>query len=66
MDWWIPLLDVSYDDTSQGGSIARLLLDHGADINVQGWTARPRCTGASTHGHLEVVRLLLERGANNL
>ena len=45
-------------------SVVRLLLEHGAVINVQcqnGWT--PLHT-ASGHGALEVVRLLLELGAD--
>ncbi|KAJ7900820.1 Pfs, NACHT and ankyrin domain protein [Mycena leptocephala] len=42
---------------------ARLLLEHGADVNAQGgqyWTA---LQAASAEGHLELARLLLEHGA---
>jgi ankyrin repeat protein len=46
------------------GSVLRLLLEHGADINVRsrsGWTPLYL---ASMNGALEVVRLLLEHGAD--
>lgn len=44
--------------------MARLLLDHGANVNAQ---TRNHCSAlrnASYNGHFEAVRLLLERGAN--
>ncbi|KAI0266900.1 ankyrin repeat protein, partial [Russula aff. rugulosa BPL654] len=46
------------------GSVFRLLLEHGADVNAQGlngWTPLHR---ASYFGALEVVHLLLEHGAD--
>ncbi|KAF8496174.1 hypothetical protein F5888DRAFT_1835294 [Russula emetica] len=49
---------------NQLANVARLLLDHGADINTRdndGWT--PLHTAAYC-GHIEVVRMLLELGAN--
>jgi Ankyrin repeats (3 copies)/Ankyrin repeats (many copies) len=59
-----PLLFASRGHCFKDVSVLRLLLEHGADINVQnriGWTA---LHGASYKGALEVVRLLLERGAD--
>jgi hypothetical protein len=59
-----PLLFASRGHCFKDGSVLRLLLEHGADINVQnriGWTA---LHWASYKGALEVVRLLLERGAD--
>ena len=45
-------------------NVARLLLDHGADINTRddnGWTPLHK---AASHKYIEVVRVLLEHGAN--
>jgi hypothetical protein len=47
----------------QGGSVIRLLLEHGADINVQTDAGLTPLYRASSYGLLEVVRLLLEHGA---
>jgi ankyrin repeat protein len=44
--------------------IFRLLLEHGADINVQDNNGRTPLYVASLNGGLEVVRLLLELGAD--
>jgi len=59
-----PLYWASDGLNSQDGSVVRLLLEHGADMNVQdddGWTPLHR---ASFFGALEVVRVLLEHGAD--
>jgi hypothetical protein len=59
-----PLLWASGGHNFKDGSVLRLLLEHGADINVQnrlGWTPLHL---ASINGALEVVRLLLEHGAD--
>ncbi len=43
----------------------RLLLDHGAELNVERHVDdRSPLAEASRHGHLEVVRFLLQRGAD--
>ena len=59
-----PLLLASDGRYFKDGSVVRLLLEHGADINGQssgGWTP---LHWASLNGALEVVRLLLERGVD--
>jgi hypothetical protein len=59
-----PLLSALEGHNVKDGSILRLLLEHGADINMPnqiGWTPLHRASG---DGSLEVVRLLLEHGAN--
>jgi hypothetical protein len=59
-----PLLFASGGRNSKDGSVVRLLLEHGADVNAQsqaGWIPLHR---ASYYGPLEVVRLLLEHGAD--
>ena len=59
-----PLLLASGGFYFKDGSVLRLLLEHGADINVQnqiGWTP---LLMASFNGALEVVRLFLENGAD--
>ncbi|KAK5725047.1 hypothetical protein LTR17_013338 [Elasticomyces elasticus] len=43
--------------------IVRLLLDHGADINARGEAVANAVHAARQHGHLEILRLLLERDA---
>jgi hypothetical protein len=59
-----PLLWASAGHNFQGGSVVRLLLEHGADIDLQnesGWTP---LHVASNWGALEVVPVLLEHGAD--
>jgi ankyrin repeat protein len=41
---------------------ARLLLDHGADVHASDDQGKSAIIGASTHGYLEVVDMLLEAG----
>ena len=51
---------------SQGGheSTIRLLLDHGADVNIQRKNGLNALMLASQNGHESMVRLLLEYGAD--
>ena len=59
-----PLLLASGGYYFKDGSVLRLLLEHGADVNVQnriGWTP---LLMASFNGALEVVRLFIEHGAD--
>ena len=63
-DEWTPLLWASGRHNFKDGSTLRLLLDHGADINVQNRVGRTPLHRASFNGALEVVRLLLEHGAD--
>jgi ankyrin repeat protein len=61
---WTPLYVASHGHNFKGGSVLRLLLEHGADINAQtggGWTP---LHVASFDGALEAVRLLLDHGAD--
>ncbi|KAH0545483.1 hypothetical protein FGG08_000484 [Glutinoglossum americanum] len=43
--------------------MVRLLLDHGADVNVQDGTDFTALQAAAGHGHAALARLLLQRGA---
>ena len=45
------------------GVIARMLLDHGADVNAQSKTGDTAIGNAAACGELDTVRLLLEKGA---
>jgi ankyrin repeat protein len=59
-----PLLLASRGHRFKDGSVLRLLLEHGIDLNAQngaGWTP---LHWVSMDGALEVVRLLLEHGAD--
>ena len=49
---------------SEGVSVLRLLLEHGADINVRNHRGRTPLYLASSSGMQDVVRLLLEQGAD--
>jgi hypothetical protein len=64
-DGWTPLCWASRGHFFKDGSVLRLLLECGADVNApadnDGFTPLHR---ASEHGALEVVRLLLEHGAD--
>ena len=59
-----PLYWASEGRNSKDGSVVRLLLEHGADINVQNASGRTPLHWASSNGALEVVRVLLEHGAD--
>jgi hypothetical protein len=61
---WTPLFWATQGHRFKDGSVFRLLLEHGADINVQSQTGRTPLHWASFNGRLEVVRLLLEHGAD--
>lgn len=55
LDWAV------YDNKVEA---ARLLLDHGADINARGSSGVTPLMTAASRGHVESVRLLLDRGAD--
>ena len=59
-----PLHFVSEGHDFKAGFVSRLLLEHGADINVQDEDGRTPLHWASINGALEVVRPLLELGAD--
>jgi ankyrin repeat protein len=61
---WTPSLLASGGQNFKDGSVLRLLLEHGADINVQDGNGLTPLQWASFNGALEVVRLLLEHGAD--
>ena len=54
----------SIGDNSNDGSVARFLLEHGADINAQNRQGLTPLHWASNSGTPEVVRVLLEHGAD--
>ena len=59
-----PLYWASRGQNSKDSSVVRLLLEHGADINVRTDGGRTPLHTASYRGALEVVRVLLEHGAD--
>jgi ankyrin repeat protein len=59
-----PLLLASGGHYFKDGSVLLLLLERGADINVQNRIGLAPFHWASINGALEVVRLLLEHGAD--
>ena len=64
-DGWTPLSWASRGHFFEDGSVHRILLERGADVNARadddGFTPLHR---ASEHGALEIVRLLLKHGAD--
>jgi ankyrin repeat protein len=54
-----PLHVVSTD----GARVARLLLEHGVDVNIHDKNHRTPLGAASFHGNLEIARVLLDHGA---
>ena len=44
--------------------VARLLLDHGADVNMPPDSYESPLTLSACGGHIELASLLIERGAN--
>src|SRR6267154_4333820 len=64
-DGWTPLYMVSGRSLhSKDGSVLRLLLKRGADVNARAMDGSIPLHRASVNGVLEVVRLLLEHGAD--
>ena len=61
---WTSLHMASARHHFKGSSVVRLLLEHGADTNVQNRHGRTPLHFASFSGAVEVVPLLLEHGAN--
>ncbi|KAJ7028092.1 ankyrin repeat domain-containing protein [Mycena alexandri] len=46
------------------GSVVQLLIEHGADVNVQGGAYNSPLQAASYNGHENIVQLLIEHGAD--
>jgi ankyrin repeat protein len=61
---WTPLHWATEDHNFQDGSVLRLLLEHGADINARCQIGRTPLHVATYNGALGVVRVLLEHGAD--
>ena len=59
--YWTPLMGAS-DKGNQ--DIAKILLDHGADVNARGGLGFTSLMAASEAGHLEMVKLLVDQGAD--
>ena len=59
-----PLIWASSRDNLKDGSVHQLLLEHGADINMQNRFGGTSLYYASYYGALEVVRLLLDHSAD--
>ena len=53
-----------FDSPEQGTSTARLLLERGVDVDAQEKTGRTSLHEAAFRGRVEVVRVLLDHGAN--
>src|SRR5258707_2735680 len=61
---WTPLYWASGGHYFKDGSALRLLLERGADVNARAKDGRTPLHWASSWGALEVLRLLLEHGAD--
>jgi ankyrin repeat protein len=61
---WPPLAYVARGDKGEHPEKIRLLLDHGADVNVVAPGGKTALHYAATAGHIRVVQLLFDRGAN--
>ena len=59
---WSALMFAAF--TGASIEVVRLLLEHGADINLVNQHDRNALFLASGKGHVEIVKLLLEKGAN--
>jgi hypothetical protein len=59
-----PIYDASRGHTLDSPNIVRLLLEHGADVNVRVYRGLTPLHKASMSGAMEVVRVLLEHGAD--
>ncbi|KAH8148232.1 uncharacterized protein LAJ45_07684 [Morchella importuna] len=44
--------------------VARLLIDHGADVSAEDWDQKTPLHKAAEGGHLEIARLLIDHGAD--
>ena len=53
-----------YDSQEQGASTARLLLEHGVDVNARSKKGIMALHEAAFKGNVEVARILLDHGAN--
>ena len=69
---WTPLLAVAFSphdadsdaDSDAGVRIAQMLLNHGAKLDAEGWGGTTPLFAAAARGHVSLVRLFLERGAD--
>ena len=59
-DRWSALMIASHDGHTE---VVKLLLDKGAQVNMQGKDGGSALMIASQNGHTEVVKLLLDKGA---
>jgi len=58
---YIALMEACMDGHVQ---VAKLLLDHGADVNMPPDSYESPLTLSACGGHMELASLLIERGAN--
>jgi ankyrin repeat protein len=72
-DGWTPIISLSNCSAFEGTllnipqlfhDVARLLLEHGADVNARNEHGSAPLHGAAGAGRVDVVRVLLEHGAN--
>jgi ankyrin repeat protein len=61
---WLPLQQAClFHDEERAMAMARVLREHGADVNAAGFGGGTALHDAAAGGHAELVRLLLEHGA---